>query len=238
MNTLTTRTFRTKLISVPLQDGRLARRSILGTMRWMTSRRNNTHHNDNTNPYRILGIPPTSSFQTVQKAFVKLAFQHHPDTAGNVSADFVLIRQAFERIRNAKQGVNSLVDHPSKNQGGYYDNDDNEGDGNRSPQSDTWTEADFLKYFHRQTGVRLSSEQREELVDLYRTRVPGGYYGGHSWDLARRLVAEQDAFLRNMQSGGSTEVRKGIRRHSGAFSAELPEEETSGGNNLRRKRKR
>jgi hypothetical protein len=76
------------------------------------------------------------------------------------------------------------------------------------------------------------------LVRLYRTRVPGGYYGGHSWDLARRLVVEQDAFLRNMQGGGSTGVRKGIRRHSGSFVAEPPEEETSGVTNLRRKRKR
>lgn len=201
----------------------------------MTSR-NNRHNHTGNNPYRILGIPPTSSFATVQKAFVKLAFQHHPDTAGNVSADFVRIRQAFERIRNAKQGGKSLVEQHSSR--GYADDDDDDDGRGNNTQAHTWTEADFLQYFHRQTGVRLSSEQREELVHLYRNRVPGGYYGGHSWDLARRLVAEQDAFLRNMQGGGSTDVRKGIRRHSGSFVAEPPEEEPSGVNNLRRKRKR
>lgn len=200
------------------------------------------HHFHNNNPYHILGVPPMSSFQTVQKAFVKLAFQHHPDTAGNLSADFVRIRQAFERIREAKQGGKSLVGPPHSHQYDTrgHEHDEYHGENGRGShsQSQTWTEADFLQYFHRQTGVRLSSEQREELVRLYRTRVPGGYYGGHSWDLARRLVAEQDAFLRNMQGGGSTGVRKGIRRHSGSFVAEPPEEETSGVTNLRRKRKR
>ncbi len=173
------------------------------------------------NPYLILGVPPSSSFSTVQKAFVKLAFQYHPDTAGKVSADFIRIRQAFERIRDAKQSGKSLEQV-----------DD-------TPSDHSWTETDFLNYFHRQTGVRLTSDQRRELVHLYRNRVTGGYYGGHSWDLARRLVSEQDAFLRNMQGGGpAAGYRKGTRRSHASCHSEPPEAEPSGLNNLRRKRKR
>lgn len=185
------------------------------TMRRMTTGRCN-------NPYQILGVSPSSSLQTVQKAFAKLAFQHHPDTAGTVSAEFIRIRQAFERIRNAKQTGTSLEHEEQK-----------------SPRGHSWTEADFLNYFHRQTGVRLTSDQREELVHLYRSRVQGGYYGGHSWDLARRLVAEQDAFLRTMQGGtGPTGYRRGTRYNRVSFHSEPPEVEPSGSTNLRRKRTR
>ena len=196
-------------------------------VRHITSRSNN--------PYLILGVPPSSSFRTVQKAFAKLAFEHHPDTKNDndtsrtnratISKDFIRIREAFERIRDAKQSGKplSMVDEATSV--------------SSTTRSHSWTENDFLYYFHRQTGVMLTSEQRQELVNLYRTRVKGSYYGGHSWDLARRLVAEQDAFLRNMHGGGPS--RRGTTGASGAsFRAGAPEGDVSGASNLRRKRKR
>lgn len=189
----------------------------------------------NKNPYRILGVPHTASFRTVQKAFVKLAFQHHPDTSknendvisnsnGTISKDFIRIREAFERIRDAKQSGKSLKTL------------DEAEEGPTTPKSQSWTDIDFLNYFHRQTGVRLNSDQREELVNLYRNRVKGGSYGGPSWDLARRLVAEQEMFLRNMQGGGPSK-----RRNTGVdspFQLGRADAETSPASNLRRKRRR
>jgi hypothetical protein len=36
------------------------------------------------------------------------------------------------------------------------------------------------------------------MIELYRKRAPG-YYGGHSWDIARRLSFEQDSYLARMK---------------------------------------
>lgn len=184
--------------------------------------------NPSNNPYLILGVPPSSSFQTVQKAFVKLAFQHHPDTSMNsatISKDFIRIREAFERIRDARQSGKplSMVEEAET---GYN---------NTASNNKSWTENDFLVYFYRQTGVKLTSDQREELVHLYRNRVQGGYahYSGHSWDLARRLVVEQEAFLRNMHGGGPR--KRGQHTGPPPFQAGPEGEEA---NSLRRRRKR
>ena len=177
------------------------------------------------NPYLILGIPPSSSFRTVQKAFNKLAFQYHPDTTGNTSvrAEFVQIRQAYESIRNAKGGKK-----------GPKWRDDTSQNGDPTPHA--FTEADFLDHFHRQTGVRLTSDQRREMVHLYRSRVQGGYYGGHSWDLARRLVAEQDAFLNRMAHGGPAKRDSSFEQAKGVGLSATGECSSAG--SLRRPRKR
>lgn len=188
------------------------------------------------NPYLILGIPPSSSFQMVQKAFNKLAFKYHPDTTGlsSVSTDFIKIRQAYERIRNAKEGNTRTM------------NNEEQDTSSVNKSSSILTESDFLDHFHRQTGVRLTSEQRAEMVHLYRSRMQGGYYGGHSWDLARRLVAEQDAFL-SRHSDGTTTTRGSPRRKDGIANqqyerarATTPDDRTSSStsNSLRRPRKR
>lgn len=142
------------------------------------------------NPFRILGIPPNSSLKTAQKAFLRLALQHHPDTntdndksdgdKAEAQENFVRIRQAFELIRDGSR--------PYKTNQEQNDDEHNVA---------SWTEEDFLHWFYEQTGMRLSSDQRRELVNLYRGRIPGGRYDGPHWELARRLVAEQDAFLRH-----------------------------------------
>jgi curved DNA-binding protein CbpA len=131
-------------------------------------------------------VSPSSSFETVQKAFIKLALEHHPDTTDRddkkSSEHFIRIRTAFERIRDLQEPSSDDKDHTIL----------------------AWTEEDFLQWFYEQTGQRLTSEQRRELVQLYRTQIPGGRYDGPAWELARRLVAEQDAFLRHQQGGATT----------------------------------
>lgn len=199
-----------------------------------------------TNPFHILGISPNSSFQTVQKAFARLALRYHPDTGtstttGNQSKDaanggdpsvsvadrFVLIRQAYERIRD----------------GSYeYDNDHRRGSSRRTAApgpihrnvySDQvgFSEQDFLQYFYQQTGLKFTSAQRRELLDLHRSRIPCGQYDGPSWDIARRLAAEQEVFLQ----------RKGMHRGDRSESAARGDANNSpidAANNLRRKRRK
>lgn len=173
------------------------------------------------NPFRVLGLPPSSSFPTVQKTFLKLAMKHHPDTASddysenteNNADTFVLIRAAFEQIRNehSRQQL-----RPS---------DYNE--------EDLFTEQDFLDWFFESTGVRLTSSQRKEMVHLYWKqyhRLDGKHPHGQSWDLARRLVSFQDVFLRNREKPRRTSAES----EDGASA----EARTNNNINLRRKRPR
>eukprot|EP00980_Cylindrotheca_fusiformis_P003766 scaffold834_cov123-Cylindrotheca_fusiformis.AAC.13 len=163
--------------------------------------------NTTKNPYRILGLPPNASYPTIQKKFLQLAMEHHPDTRSsslssssksNCNSEFVQIRSAFEQLR--KEHIRQQM-RPTKD---YNDNDDDDGN-----SAEVLTEEDFLDWFHQLTGVRLTSEQRREMILLYwnqHQRNGDGQQGshGHSWDLARRLVYFQDVFLRNMErSNGS-----------------------------------
>lgn len=152
------------------------------------------------NPFKVLGVSPSSSFETIQKKFTELALRFHPDVhrhqqegkAVDASAEtFVRIRQAFEHIRKTRNGpqqstgpTNTPSNSPLKQQSAH--------------NNYRFSEQDFLNYFAEQTGLRLSSAQRREMIHLYRNR-PQGYYAGHSWDLARRLSFEQDSYLRRMQ---------------------------------------
>jgi curved DNA-binding protein CbpA len=155
----------------------------------------------NYNPFHILGVPPSSSYQVVQKAFHKLALEYHPDTSSkDTSEHFVRIRKAFENIRDGTP---------------YSD----------KAQSDSdlpFTEQDFLNYFWQNTGIKMTSVQRRELVHLYRSRIPGAYYGGQMYDLAHRVVHEQDAFFRLKKKG----------------TPPPPPTSTTDESSLRRKRKR
>jgi hypothetical protein len=153
------------------------------------------------NPFHILGVPPSSSYQTVHKAFLKLALEYHPDTSFKDTSElFVRIRKAFENIRDGT---------PFSEMG-------------QSEPDLPWTEQDFLNWFCQNTGIKMTSVQRRELVHLHRSRIPGAFYGGQMYDLAQRVVHEQDAFFRFMKKGAPPPAPK----------------EASDERSLRRKRKR
>ena len=159
------------------------------------------------NPFKVLGVSPSSSFETVQKRFNELALKYHPDSAsssssgaGNsaASADastFIRIRQAFEYIRKTRfdaarnSNNDSLSASPNRSRQHHH---------HHHHKHHHFSERDFLNYFYEQTGVRLTPSQRREMIELYRTKTPG-YYGGHSWDIARRLSFEQDSYLARMK---------------------------------------
>lgn len=194
----------------------------------VTHQRHGITTTKSNNPFHILGIPNASPFQTVQKAFVKLALEHHPDTttANNrttmnpsSSEHFVRFRQAFEQIRD---------DHyPRMNESNTNNNNMQDDAGTFS-----WTEEDFLDWFNEQTGVQLTCDQRRELVKLYRNQIPGGRYDGPHWDLARRLVAYQDAFVSKWRQHGGRPPKNADKYYSN------PRKGKNAESNLRRKRKR
>ena len=180
------------------------------------------------NPFRVLGIPDGSSISIARKRFLELALPHHPDTddgrdgdGGGSSAAFVRIRQAYERIRDGKGDGTPEVASGSDPTTSWTD----------------WTEEGFLQWFFDQTGLRLTPDQRREMVNLYRSRVPGHRYEGPSWEVCRRLVEYQEIFLRQRQQQQQEQQE---RRHS--FSTR---KEGKGGshaatnpNPMRRKRRR
>jgi DnaJ domain len=52
-----------------------------------------------TDLYRILGVPPLSSGETIREHFLELAKQHHPDAGGD-GARFRQAQQAYEILRD------------------------------------------------------------------------------------------------------------------------------------------
>jgi curved DNA-binding protein CbpA len=205
------------------------------------------------NPFQVLGVSSNSSLETVKKAFTRLALQYHPDTAashannnnntnnGNISQgkysienpsisaseQFVYIRQAYELIRDGiyvDQGAGN-DHHKTPPPGPLHRNMHNDRGG--------YTEKEFLQYFYQQTGLKLTSTQRRELLHLHRSRIPGGRYDGQSWDIARRLAAEQEIFLQ----------RRSIRHedpieNDGGSSGDGIHSDDDDDKNLRRKRRR
>ena len=163
------------------------------------------------NPYHVLGISPSASYKEVKQKFLELALVSHPDATSNkdTSEQFVKYREAHDMIKR-----NSGTDATEQSETIY------------------WTEEDFLQWFNEQTGLKLTSEQRREMVNLYRSRIPGGRYDGPSWDLARRLVAYQDAFLKQRQQQHQTRHN---HTNKTSFSSKTIASPTK---NLRRKRRR
>jgi DnaJ-class molecular chaperone len=48
-------------------------------------------------PWQILGVQRTATWDEVKKAYRKLAMQHHPDRGGN-KADFIRVQAAYELL--------------------------------------------------------------------------------------------------------------------------------------------
>jgi len=57
---------------------------------------------DESDPYRVLGLPPSASDETVRTRFHELAMKHHPDHGGD-PAQMRRVLAAWDRIRRAKR---------------------------------------------------------------------------------------------------------------------------------------
>ncbi len=61
---------------------------------------------DGTTAFRVLGVSPGASKQTIKKAFRRLAQSAHPDVSGNAEA-FVRLKDAYDIVYSAAQSDES-----------------------------------------------------------------------------------------------------------------------------------
>jgi len=152
-------------------------------------------------PYAALGLPATSSFDEVRRAFVKLALRHHPDVTGTKATDcdsdnddddkhgsFIRIRQAFETIRN------DILDH-GRTRGGLRDKNET----SASTSFEGWSAEELREWYRQETGEWLAfdmcDQTRKEVIHAYRTMSQGGKDMGGHWEMARQLAEREDARL-------------------------------------------
>ena len=57
---------------------------------------------DESDPYFVLGVPPSASEETVKTRFKQLALEHHPDRGGD-AAQMRRYLKAFDQIRNGRR---------------------------------------------------------------------------------------------------------------------------------------
>lgn len=124
--------------------------------------------------YDILGIPRNSSPEAVKRAFLQLALRHHPDTSADKQRgtdNFVKIREAFEGIKE---------DFSTRNLDG-------------KDEVPSWfTEEEFDAWFHEETGQRMDSSMRREVMHVYRSGLTRTEYGA-VWEIA--FVLEEEGFF-------------------------------------------
>jgi phage shock protein A len=181
---------------------------------------NNSNSNrgvrDGENPFTILGIPQTSSYDAVKRRFLELALQHHPDLAGknstsrgknesdaddrltdttttttsrNDTDNFIRFRQAFEAVKENSDGSASLRSSSSRSS---RDN------------NNIWTDEEFQAWFYEETGhsdvmFRMDLKTRKEVIDVAESQSQGGLDKGGMWEMARSM-AEQEQALMNQKS--------------------------------------
>ena len=179
----------------------------------------NNNDNDDNNPFDVLGIPSSSSYEVVKRRFIDLALKLHPDVSASTSADagvdggdggltFVRLRKAFEAIRkNKEDGSAGLV--PS------------------SSTSD-WSEEEFRAWFNEETGhadvmFRMDCATRKEVVDLIKTnQAQGGLDKGGMWEMAKTMALQEANFKatkgkevrgsKGINSGETFTVQRKVRR--------------------------
>jgi hypothetical protein len=165
------------------------------------------------NPFDILGIPKSSSYESVKRRFMELALKHHPDVSENDDDDggveeFIRLREAFEAIRENTDGTLRLM----KNGESLMSDDE------------------FQAWFYEETGhhdimFRMDLTTRKEVIEAVNTQSQGGLDHGGIWDMARRMAEQEESLKKQkknfktavaLESGSSSErsVRRRRRRKS------------------------
>lgn len=129
-------------------------------------------------PFSVLGIPKSSSYKDVKQAFVKLALEHHPDTAEKKKDDntsFHDIRQAFESIVETDNGRAVLS--------------------TEDQQQQQWTDESLDEWFHQETGQHLgfhmNLKTRQQVAHVSNNMAPGGLDKGGMWAMADHIAKQQ-----------------------------------------------
>jgi len=58
-----------------------------------------------TDPYAVLGVPPTASLEEVKKRYRQLSMIYHPDREGGYSEAMKRVNEAYEQILKEKEGA-------------------------------------------------------------------------------------------------------------------------------------
>ena len=163
------------------------------------------------NPFDILGIPKSSSYQNVKQKFVELALKYHPDVSENRDDDkdveeFIRLREAFEAIQENSDGSARLTK-----------------DGDLS-----MSDEEFHAWFYEETGhhdvmFKMDLRTRKEVIEAATEQSQGGLDRGGMWEMARNMAQQQES-LKNKKKRFKTTV--GI------------EEPNSTSTNTRRRRRR
>lgn len=128
-------------------------------------------------PFRILGVPRGSSYQSVKETFIKLAHKHHPDRlqssdgSEESAAMFIRIRQAFELIR---EGQNGEAESTGESQ---------------------WSKEDLEEFMNEQTAdflsFKMDHDTRKAVIQTVTDLSPGGLDRGGTWEMARMLAQRE-----------------------------------------------
>ena len=181
-------------------------------------------HQDN--PFDILGIPKTSTYDAVKRRFLELALETHPDVVHRkqstedggeddakerkrLVADFVKLRQAFETIRENSDGSARLT-----------------GDSEAS----SWSDESFQAWFHNETGhsdvmFTMDLQTRKEVAEVA-SLSQGGLDKGGMWEMARSM-ADQQRNIGNLK-----------QKHFGNQTQRVEAGDSDEGNNRRRRRRK
>ena len=68
---------------------------------------------DESDPYFVLGVPPSATEETVKSRFKELALVHHPDHGGD-PAQMRRFLRAYDQIRSGKRPQQAHVHAPAK----------------------------------------------------------------------------------------------------------------------------
>lgn len=60
---------------------------------------------NHTNPYTVLGLPPTASLADVKKRYHQLSFIYHPDRDGGYNEAMKRVNLAYDQIMKEKEGA-------------------------------------------------------------------------------------------------------------------------------------
>eukprot|EP00521_Asterionellopsis_glacialis_P001226 CAMPEP_0195260172 /NCGR_PEP_ID=MMETSP0706-20130129/8423_1 /TAXON_ID=33640 /ORGANISM="Asterionellopsis glacialis, Strain CCMP134" /LENGTH=187 /DNA_ID=CAMNT_0040313855 /DNA_START=111 /DNA_END=674 /DNA_ORIENTATION=- len=154
-------------------------------------------------------------YRDVKQAFIKLALQHHPDTAPKTSSSssasevqqskksttelFFQIRHAFESIRADDQGKAILVKEE-------YTTTTTTPRGFQEGTEYRWSDEEMTAWFHQETGHRLSFYMddltRHEVIQVSKTMSRGGLDKGGMWEMAASLEREEQVRNERHQDAG------------------------------------